>query len=62
MNQPPGSDEAALLVRIEQALARAVREALVRHKIAGNPVAIWRDGKVVWIEPRDIPGEAPGST
>jgi hypothetical protein len=40
---------------IEQALARAVREALQRHKQAGNPIAVWRDGGVVWIEPDDIP-------
>ena len=29
---------------IQKALARAVREALLRHKQAGNPVAVWRDG------------------
>jgi hypothetical protein len=40
---------------IEQALARAVREALLRHKQAGNPIAVWRDGGVVWIAPEDIP-------
>jgi hypothetical protein len=40
---------------IQQALARAVREALQRHKQAGNPIAVWRDGRVVWIEPEDIP-------
>jgi hypothetical protein len=40
---------------IEQALARAVREALRRHKRAGNPVAVWRDGRTVWIKPDDIP-------
>ena len=40
---------------IEQALARAVREALRRHKQAGNPIAVWRDGRVVWLEPQDIP-------
>ena len=40
---------------IEQPLARAVREALRRHKQAGNPIAIWRDGRVVWLEPQDIP-------
>ena len=39
---------------IEQALGRGVREALKRHKQAGNPVAAWRDGKVVWIAPEDI--------
>jgi hypothetical protein len=40
---------------IQQALARAVREALRRHKQAGNPVAVWRGGRTVWIEPDDIP-------
>jgi hypothetical protein len=40
---------------IEQALVRAVRDALLRHKQAGNPVAEWRDGKIVWIAPEDIP-------
>jgi hypothetical protein len=40
---------------IEQALVRAVREALRRHKRAGNPVAVWRDGRTVWIKPDDIP-------
>jgi hypothetical protein len=39
---------------IENALARAVREALLRHKQAGNPIAVWRDGAVVWIAPEDI--------
>jgi hypothetical protein len=40
---------------IEEALARAVRAALLRHKQAGNPVCEWRDGRVVWIAPEDIP-------
>jgi hypothetical protein len=39
---------------VEDALARAVREALLRHKQAGNPIAAWRDGQVVWIAPEDI--------
>ena len=39
---------------IEDAINRAVREALLRHKQAGNPVADWRDGQVVWIAPEDI--------
>lgn len=41
--------------RIEAALRTAVREALARHKRAGNPVATWRDGKVVWLKPEEIP-------
>ncbi len=32
----------------------AVREALLDHKRAGNPVAIWRDGKVVIVPPEEI--------
>ena len=39
---------------IERAFKRAVREALIRHKQAGNPIAEWRDGQVVWIQPEDI--------
>ena len=41
--------------RMLRALQRAVRRALRQHKLAGNPVAIWRDGQVVWIPPEDIP-------
>ncbi|EDX77300.1 hypothetical protein MC7420_437 [Coleofasciculus chthonoplastes PCC 7420] len=40
--------------KINQALAKAVQDALLKHKQAGNPVAIWRDGKVVWIPPEEI--------
>jgi len=42
------------------ALRRAVQEALQRHKLAGNPVAIWKDGSVEWVQPEDIPG--PGDS
>ena len=41
--------------RIERALQRAVRAALLDHKRAGNPIAVWRDGQVVWIPPDEIP-------
>jgi len=39
---------------IDEALRSAVLHALWRHKRLGNPVAEWRDGKVVWIQPEDI--------
>jgi hypothetical protein len=42
---------------IEDALGRAVRAALLEHKRAGNPIAVWEDGQVVWIAPEDIPEE-----
>lgn len=35
---------------IEKVLRYAVREALLMHRRAGNPVAVWRNGKVVWLE------------
>ena len=41
--------------RILRALRQAVQEALRQHKLAGNPVAVWREGQVVWIPPEDIP-------
>ncbi len=40
--------------KITQALAQGVRDALLKHKQAGNPVVVWREGKAVWIEPEDI--------
>lgn len=39
---------------INKAFERAVREALLKHKQAGNPVAVWRDGKVVLLQPDEI--------
>jgi hypothetical protein len=41
--------------RIERAVQRAVQEALRMHKRAGNRVAVWRDGQVVWLTPEEIP-------
>jgi len=41
--------------RISRALELAVREALRDHKRAGNPVAVWRNGRVEWIPPEEIP-------
>jgi len=42
---------------IEAALVRAVRNALLHHKRAGNPVADWQEGRVVWVAPENIPVE-----
>ncbi len=39
---------------INRAYERAVREALLMHKRAGNPVPIERDGKLVWLRPDEI--------
>jgi hypothetical protein len=47
------------VARILRALRVAVREALQRHKRDGNPVAVWRNARVEWIQPEDIPAPAP---
>lgn len=39
---------------IKPAYDRAVREALLRHKRAGNPVPVERDGKMVILQPEEI--------
>lgn len=36
------------------ALRRATRSALLDHKRAGNPIASWKDGKVVVIPAEEI--------
>lgn len=43
--------------RILAAMRRAVREAVLEHKRLGNPIAVWREGRVVWLRPDEIPGE-----
>jgi len=39
---------------INRAYDRAVREALLKHKLAGNPVPVERDGNIVYLQPDDI--------
>lgn len=40
--------------RLIIAAQEAVRAALREHKQAGNPIAAWRDGKVVLLPPEQI--------
>jgi len=56
-SEPTPLDRVEDLPRILQAMTEAVREALLRHKRLGNPVAVWREGRVVWLEPEEIPGD-----
>jgi hypothetical protein len=34
-----------------KALNQAVQEAIDRHRARGEPIVVWRDGKVVWLQP-----------
>ncbi len=40
--------------RIKAAVTRAVREAILRHKQAGNPIVGRVEGKMVWLKPEEI--------
>jgi hypothetical protein len=40
--------------RITKALQAGVREALIRHKQAGNPIVVMKDGQMVWLKPEEI--------
>lgn len=40
--------------RLIDAAQRAVRAALREHKLMGNPIAVWRNGRVVLVPPDQI--------
>ncbi len=40
---------------IKAAIMEGVAEALCKHKLAGQPVVVWRDGREVWIPASEIP-------
>ncbi len=42
---------------IDQAINTAVKNAVERHKKLSQPIVVWRDGKVVVIDPKDIDKE-----
>lgn len=39
---------------INEALKQGVRDAMRRHREAGLPVVIYREGKAVWVMPQDL--------
>lgn len=39
---------------VTAAIAKGIRAAIRRHKLLGESIVVWRDGKVVWIKPEDI--------
>ena len=40
--------------RVTAAMNKGVRAALLSHKQTGDPICVWRDGKVVWIPADEI--------
>ncbi|MDN3510076.1 MAG: hypothetical protein NG784_02040 [Candidatus Jettenia sp.] len=41
--------------KVTNASAQDVCDVLLKHKQTGNPVIIWRDRKIVWLKPEEIP-------
>lgn len=39
---------------VDAAIQQAMREAVVSHALAGRPVAVWRDGRVAWVQPDEV--------
>ena len=48
-----------LEVRAEEALKKAVADTIADHKRTGDPIVIWRDGKVVKIAADQIEVREP---
>lgn len=40
--------------RIDEALRQGVRDAMLRHKREGRQVVIYRDGKIMTVNPEDL--------
>jgi hypothetical protein len=40
--------------QIDEAVKQAVKEAVLRHKNAGNSIATMKDGHMVWLKPEEI--------
>lgn len=38
--------------KAEIAMKEAVKEVVERHKKSGRPLAVWKNGKVEWIDPK----------
>ncbi|MFZ4859683.1 MAG: hypothetical protein ACOYL3_25205 [Desulfuromonadaceae bacterium] len=40
--------------QIDEAVKQAVKEAVLRHKSAGNSIVTMKDGHMVWLKPEEI--------
>ena len=40
--------------RVTRAIARGARDAAIRHKALGVPIAIWKDNQVTIVPPEEI--------
>lgn len=43
---------------VQKALEKAARQAIQEHKEEGLPLAMWRDGRVVWMTAEELEAES----
>ena len=55
LNFPSAKSSAEFREKIDNAFEKAVHDALLKHKQANNPVAVWRNGKIVLLKAEEIP-------
>lgn len=53
-NRPSMGELLARPKELEAAVSHAIREATLMHARLGHPVATWKDGRVVWLQPREL--------
>jgi hypothetical protein len=53
-NEENGGPKEGLHHRLIEAAQKAVRAALREHKLVGNSIAVWRNGRVVLLPPEKI--------
>ncbi len=46
-----------LTEKATQALRNAVAKVVEDHRRSGRPLALWRDGKAVWVYAAEIPAQ-----
>jgi hypothetical protein len=44
----------SIIEKAEEALKKAVQKTIADHKRTGDPIAIWRDGKAVFVDPEEL--------
>lgn len=52
-------DPLELAYMAEEALKLAVYGTMKDHERTGDPVVIWRNGKVVWVDPKKLKIKKP---
>ena len=40
--------------KITAAIMKSIKECIRIHKLMGYPMCVWRNGKVIWIEAKDL--------